>query len=68
MGELPPYDGRFYIMAAGSGGFGLAPIIGEQMAEWIHKGSVTENITDNFKLFDVRRYCPDESRKAADMM
>jgi len=68
MGELPPYDGRFYIMAAGSGGFGLAPIIGEQMAEWIHKGSVTENITDNFKLFDVRRYCLDESRKAADMM
>ena len=68
MGELPPYDGRFYMMAAGSGGFGLAPIIGQQMAEWIHLGSVRENITDNLKLFDVRRYCPDKSRKATDMM
>jgi sarcosine oxidase subunit beta len=68
MGELPPYDGRFYIMAAGSGGFGLAPIIGEQMAEWIHEGAVTKTITDNFKLFDVRRYCPDQSEKVANVI
>ncbi len=46
--------------SAGSGGFGLSPIIGEIMAEWIHKGSVTENTTENFKLYNVRRYCPDQ--------
>jgi len=68
MGELPPYDGRFYIMAGGSGGFGLAPVIGEQMAEWIHTGSVTENITENFKLFDVQRYCAEESTRTAAMI
>ncbi|MBW2154907.1 MAG: FAD-binding oxidoreductase, partial [Deltaproteobacteria bacterium] len=55
MGELPPYDKRWYIMSGGSAGFSLAPIIGDMMAQWILSGSVPEGA----ELFDVRRYCPD---------
>jgi sarcosine oxidase subunit beta len=55
MGELPPYDGKFYILAGGSGGFTLAPALAELMAEWILCGSVTDK--ENGELFDVRRYC-----------
>jgi glycine/D-amino acid oxidase-like deaminating enzyme len=65
MGELPPYDGRFYAMAGGSGGFGLSPIIGEMMAEWIHKGWMAEDSTENFRLYNVRRYCPDQPKEMA---
>jgi glycine/D-amino acid oxidase-like deaminating enzyme len=52
MGEIPPYDGRMFVMAGGSGGYTLAPIIGELMAHWILKGSAPQEAA----LFDVRRF------------
>jgi len=60
MGELPPYDGRLYVMAGGSAGFSLSPIIGETMAEWILSGSMPENA----HLFDVRRYLKDNPNES----
>lgn len=52
MGEIPPYDGRVYVMTGGSGGYTLAPIIGELMATWILKGSAPPEA----ELFDIRRF------------
>ncbi len=53
LGELPPFDGRQYAMVGGSGGFSLAPVYGELMAEWIHSGNIPRNVA----IYDVRRYC-----------
>ena len=53
LGELPPFNGRQYAMVGGSGGFSLAPVYGELMAEWILSGNVPKDAS----IYDIRRYC-----------
>ena len=55
MGELPPFNGRQYAMLGGSGGFSLAPVLGELAAAWISSG----RRPDGTQRYDVRRYCTD---------
>jgi glycine/D-amino acid oxidase-like deaminating enzyme len=52
MGELPPYDGSAYVIAGGSGGYTLAPVIGEMMAQWIGRGTVPEGA----EPYNVKRF------------
>jgi len=53
MGEIPPYNGCLFAMVGGSGGFSLAPVFGEMMANWILTGLAPKDS----ELFDARRYC-----------
>ena len=52
MGQLPPYNGRFYVMAGGASGFSLAPVTGKIMAEWV----LSDSVPDNAGLFDTKRF------------